>query len=71
MKYLSYFKHLILVFAILISTNVVVKAQILSENSKVSLITVEPGNELNDAFGHTLLWIYDPVNQIDKAYNLI
>jgi len=69
MKYLSYFKHLILLFAILISTNVLVKAQTLSENSKVSLITVEPGNELNDAFGHTLLWIYDPVNQIDKAYN--
>jgi hypothetical protein len=44
-------------------------AQQLSESTKVSLITVEPGNELNDAFGHTILWIYDPANQIDKAYN--
>ncbi|MET3126885.1 putative membrane protein [Arcicella rosea] len=69
MKYLSSFKHLILFFAFLISTNIRTEAQNLSANSKVSLITVEPGNELNDAFGHTLLWIYDPVNQIDKAYN--
>ena len=44
-------------------------AQQLSESTKVSLITVEPGNELNDAFGHTILWVYDPANQIDKAYN--
>jgi Domain of unknown function (DUF4105) len=44
-------------------------AQQLSESTKVSLITVEPGSELNDAFGHTILWIYDPANQIDKAYN--
>lgn len=69
MKYLSSFKHFILIFAIFFSTNAWLKAQVLSENSKVSLITVEPGNELNDAFGHTLLWIYDPANQIDKAYN--
>lgn len=69
MKYLSSFKHLILFFAFLISTNIRTEAQNLSANSKVSLITVEPGNELNDAFGHTLLWIYDPENQIDKAYN--
>ena len=44
-------------------------AQQLSQSTKVSLITVEPGEELNDAFGHTILWIYDPSNQIDKAYN--
>jgi Domain of unknown function (DUF4105) len=44
-------------------------AQQLSESTKVSLITVEPGSELNDAFGHTILWVYDPANQIDKAYN--
>ena len=44
-------------------------AQKLSESTKVSLITVEAGDELNDAFGHTLLWVYDPANQIDKVYN--
>jgi hypothetical protein len=44
-------------------------AQKLSESTKISLITVAPGDELNDAFGHTLLWIYDPSNGIDKAYN--
>jgi Domain of unknown function (DUF4105) len=57
----------LLLVALLIST--VTFAQKLSESTKVSLITVEPGEELNDAFGHTILWIYDPANQIDKAYN--
>jgi hypothetical protein len=57
----------LLLVTLLIST--VSFAQKLSESTKVSLITVEPGEELNDAFGHTILWIYDPANQIDKAYN--
>ncbi len=44
-------------------------AQKLSESTKVSVITVKPGKELNDIFGHSLLWIYDPSNGIDRAYN--
>ena len=41
----------------------------LSPQAKVSVITVAPGQELYAAFGHSLLWIYDPSNQIDKAYS--
>ncbi len=44
-------------------------SQQLSPQAKVSVITVAPGKELNDVFGHSLLWIYDPVNGIDHAYN--
>ncbi|MEY4539565.1 MAG: hypothetical protein RLZZ306_1322 [Bacteroidota bacterium] len=44
-------------------------AQKLSESTKVSVITVAPGDELNDSFGHTLLWVYDPSTGVDKAYN--
>ncbi|WP_373330749.1 Lnb N-terminal periplasmic domain-containing protein [Salmonirosea aquatica] len=46
------------------------KAQVqLSPQAKVSLITVGPGDELYSSFGHSALWIYDPVYQLDRAYS--
>lgn len=46
------------------------KAQLqLSPQAKVSLITVGPGDELYSGFGHSALWIYDPVYQLDRAYS--
>lgn len=70
MKYVNLIhKFALLSFLFVFLTNSFLSAQKLSESTKVSLITVAPGNELNDAFGHTLLWIYDPANGIDKAYN--
>lgn len=44
------------------------KAQ-LSSNAEVVLVTVAPGTELHAAFGHTILWINDPTNGIDRAYS--
>jgi hypothetical protein len=41
----------------------------LSPQAKVSLITVGPGQELYSSFGHSALWIYDPVYQLDRAYS--
>jgi hypothetical protein len=41
----------------------------LSSETKVSLITASPGNELYTIFGHTALRISDPVNNIDHTYN--
>ena len=41
----------------------------LSPEAKVSLITVGPGDELYSSFGHSALWIYDPVYQLDRAYS--
>lgn len=44
-------------------------AQRLSPQAQASLITVGPGPELYSAFGHTAIWIRDPGQGIDRAYN--
>jgi hypothetical protein len=44
------------------------KAQ-LSSQAEVVLVTVAPGKELHSAFGHTILWVNDPTNGIDRAYS--
>ncbi|MCH2450832.1 MAG: DUF4105 domain-containing protein [Gracilimonas sp.] len=41
----------------------------LSSETKVSLITASPGNELYTIFGHTALRLVDPVSNIDHTYN--
>jgi hypothetical protein len=42
---------------------------LLSPEAKVSLITVGPGQELYSSFGHSALWIQDPINGLDYAYS--
>ena len=42
----------------------------LSEQSQISIITIDRADEqLFQAFGHICIFIYDPVNQIDKVYS--
>ncbi len=41
----------------------------LSEESIVSLITCEPGQELYEAFGHTAIRVFDPESGFDLVYN--
>lgn len=41
----------------------------LSPEAKASLVTVGPGTELYSGFGHSVLWIYDPLNGLDNAYS--
>ncbi|MFC6193652.1 DUF4105 domain-containing protein [Dyadobacter subterraneus] len=41
----------------------------LSPQAKVSLVTVGPGQELYSGFGHSVLWIYDPITGLDNAYS--
>lgn len=41
----------------------------LSPQSKISLVTIGPGQELYSGFGHSVIWIYDPLNGLDRAYN--
>ncbi len=55
-----------LLFFLLIT--IAAKAQ-LSSKAEVILVTVAPGKELHSAFGHTILWINDPANGIDRAYS--
>ncbi|MEP5253952.1 MAG: DUF4105 domain-containing protein [Winogradskyella arenosi] len=40
----------------------------LSENAKISVLTVGPGTSLNDAFGHNAFRINDPSRGIDLVY---
>ena len=69
MKNLHFISKLFYLSLFFFLANHGIVAQKLSGSTKVSLITIAPGDELNDSFGHTLLYIYDPANGIDKAYN--
>ncbi|WP_228530357.1 DUF4105 domain-containing protein [Tamlana sp. I1] len=40
----------------------------LSDKSSISVLTVGPGNNLNDAFGHSAFRIKDPVTRLDAVY---
>jgi len=44
-------------------------ARTLSKEARVSLITCTPGEELYARYGHTALRIFDPLNEIDIAFN--
>ena len=59
---------LILVHILLIST---VKAQkiTLSESAAISVLTMGPGTNLNDSFGHSAFRISDTNQNIDVVYN--
>ncbi len=41
----------------------------LSDETRISLVTIEPGDEIYSLWGHSALRIYDPVLGIDIAYN--
>lgn len=46
-------------------------AQSLSQDAKISLITIAPGSSVfeGSGFGHSSVWVYDPANGISKNYN--
>ncbi len=44
-------------------------AQSLSPLAKVSLLTMAPGKELYTSFGHTAIWVQDPIQGLDRVYN--
>lgn len=41
----------------------------LSNQAEVSILTIGPGAELNDCFGHGAIRIQDPYSRIDRVYN--
>jgi uncharacterized membrane protein len=61
----------LLVCLLSLSTSIVSRAQfgILSPSAKISLVTVAPGQELYSGFGHSVLWVYDPMTGVDRAFN--
>ncbi len=42
---------------------------ILSESSEISVLTIDPGKSLNDAFGHNAFRIKDPLNNVDITFD--
>ena len=41
----------------------------LSNQAKISVLTIAPGSSLNDAFGHNAFRVKDPVNFLDVTYD--
>jgi len=41
----------------------------LSDQAKISLMTCGSGESLYSIFGHSALWVHDPINNIDRIYN--
>jgi hypothetical protein len=64
------FKKILFFYALLICFVVFpAKAQRLSEQSKISLLTMYPGEELYSSFGHSAFWVFDPSRGVDRVYN--
>jgi hypothetical protein len=59
----------LLIFSLLLVTNVKTFAQQDSCNLQVSLLTATPGEELYSTFGHSALRIHDTVTNQDIVYN--
>ncbi len=45
------------------------KAPKLSTQAEISLMTCGPGEAVYAFFGHSALWVYDPIQGIDRIYN--
>ncbi len=63
-------KNWILLLLVCLSANARSQSLTLSPDAAISVITCGPGpEEVYTAFGHSAIRVYDPVNQIDYAYN--
>ncbi|WP_142785595.1 lipoprotein N-acyltransferase Lnb domain-containing protein [Changchengzhania lutea] len=51
-----------------VSISIYAQGQILSNDAEISVLTIEPGVSLNDAFGHNAYRIKDRSNRIDVTY---
>ncbi len=54
---------------LILSLNSFAQQIILSDASEISVITVAPGNELYDTFGHSAFRVKDKMLGLDQAYN--
>ena len=62
-------KNYFLFIAVLITTIAAGQGISLTENAEISIITVGPGSNLNDAFGHNGFRIRDKSSNIDIIYD--
>ena len=63
------FKIIFFVFLFLLKSNESYCQIKLSPDSEVSILTIKPGNSLNDAFGHNGIRIKDLQNRIDLVFD--
>lgn len=61
-------KTLLFLILFLFTKTVIGQQYTLSNKAEISVLTIGPGNSLNDAFGHSAFRIKDPINNIDVTY---
>ena len=66
---LKLFPHALLLSFLLTLSAGAQTGMTLSENARVSLLTIYPGNELYSTFGHSAIRIVDPAYKLDRIYN--
>jgi hypothetical protein len=62
------FKNIIILLFIAVTSTINAQLQ-LSEESKISVLTLGPGHVLNDAFGHSAIRVKDPVYKFDIVFD--
>ncbi len=62
-------KHYFLFLFFLVNFSAFAQYDTLSEDAEISILTVGPGDNLYDKFGHSAFRVQDPANNIDWAYN--
>lgn len=62
-------RSIVLLIVCLLFLGQSLSAQRLSDQAKVSLLTIAPTNELYNQFGHTAVRIADPLTGVDYCYN--
>lgn len=61
--------YILIAFLLYSYQNISAQELQLSASSEISIITVGPGNELFEAFGHSAIRIKDPALRLDNVYN--
>lgn len=63
------FKNLLTTVSLIFFTYSFSQTSTLSNEAKISVITVAPGSSLNDAFGHNAIRINDPIKNLDISFD--
>lgn len=63
------FKTLLLLLLVCLSINTKAQVKTLSSNATISLLTVGPGNEIADMYGHTGIRIKDLTQNVDYVFH--
>lgn len=69
MKYYSVYKSFVTLLVLLISFVGFSQINTLAKDAEISIVTIGPGDQLYDSFGHNALRVSDPSNGKDIAFN--